>query len=180
MSIAPTLRPMKLTQLLVAGVLAAACAGATAGGEHGHEQAAPRAGAGRMEQTDWGIAGDPKAARRTIRVTASDASHFMPAIIEVGEGETVKFLLRNAGRVPHQMVLGTRKALEAQAVAMRKSNGMRHDEPHLAHVPAGQEGSIVWTFNRPGEFEFACLLPGHDDTGTVGRIRVVPRPGHKH
>ena len=25
----------------------------------------------------------------------------------------------------------------------------------------GKKGEIVWTFNRAGEFDFACLLPGH-------------------
>jgi uncharacterized cupredoxin-like copper-binding protein len=171
---------MKTTHLVAAGVIAVAGAAATAGGEHAHGTAPAGGSADRMEQTDWGIAGDPKAARRTIRVTASDDLRFTPAIIEVGEGETVKFVLRNAGQSQHEMVLGTRKALDAHAAAMRKFPQMRHDEPHMTHVAPRQEGSIVWTFNRPGEFDFACLVPGHYDNGMIGRIRVVPRPGHKH
>jgi uncharacterized cupredoxin-like copper-binding protein len=132
-----------------------------------------------MEQTDWGIGADPNAARRTIRVAASDDMRFTPAIIEVGEGETVRFVLRNAGKAQHEMVLGTRKELEAHAAMMRKYPGMEHDEPHMTHVAPGKEGSIAWTFNRAGEFHFACLVPGHHEAGMTGRIRVVPRAGHK-
>jgi uncharacterized cupredoxin-like copper-binding protein len=171
---------MKTMQFLAAGALALAAVAATAGGEHTHGEARARSGAGRAEQTDWGIAGNPKAARRTIRVTASDDMRFTPAIIEVGEGETVRFVLRNAGKVQHEMVLGTRKALDAHAALMRRFPGMEHDEPHIAHVAAGREGSIVWTFNRPGEFDFACLVPGHYEAGMTGRIRVVPRATHRH
>jgi uncharacterized cupredoxin-like copper-binding protein len=31
---------------------------------------------------------------------------------------------------------------------------------------------MIWTFNRAGEFDFACLIPGHYDSGMVGRITV--------
>jgi uncharacterized cupredoxin-like copper-binding protein len=42
----------------------------------------------------------------------------------------------------------------------------------MAHVDPGQRGEIVWTFNRPGNFEFACLIPGHFEAGMTGRILV--------
>lgn len=44
----------------------------------------------------------------------------------------------------------------------------------MAHVAPGQTGEIVWHFNRPGDFEFACLIPGHFEAGMVRRIRVEP------
>jgi len=53
----------------------------------------------------------------------------------------------------------------------------------MAHVPAGKQGEIIWTFNRSGEFDFAFLLPGHYEAGMVGKIKVVvagnkATPGH--
>jgi uncharacterized cupredoxin-like copper-binding protein len=30
----------------------------------------------------------------------------------------------------------------------------------------------VWTFNRAGEFDFACLVGGHYEAGMKGRIIV--------
>jgi len=55
---------------------------------------------------------------------------------------------------------------------MRKHPNMEHDEPYMAHVSPGKKGQIVWTFNRAGEFEFACLIPGHFEAGMIGRIVV--------
>jgi len=55
---------------------------------------------------------------------------------------------------------------------MKKHPGMEHDEPYMAHVDPGKKGDIVWTFNRAGTFEFACLIPGHFEAGMVGRITV--------
>ena len=49
---------------------------------------------------------------------------------------------------------------------------MEHDEPYMAHVPPGQTGEIVWTFNRAGRFEFACLIAGHYQDGMKGVITV--------
>jgi uncharacterized cupredoxin-like copper-binding protein len=42
----------------------------------------------------------------------------------------------------------------------------------MAHVAPGRTGRIVWTFNRPGDFDFACLVAGHYQAGMVGRITV--------
>jgi uncharacterized cupredoxin-like copper-binding protein len=44
----------------------------------------------------------------------------------------------------------------------------------MAHVPPGQMREIVWTFNRPGTFEFACLIAGHYQAGMKGLITVEP------
>lgn len=48
-------------------------------------------------------------------------------------------------------------------------------EAHMAHVSPGKQGDIVWTFNRPGDFEFACLIAGHFEAGMRGTIRVAPK-----
>jgi uncharacterized cupredoxin-like copper-binding protein len=69
-------------------------------------------------------------------------------------------------------VLGTPADIQEHSEAMKKHPGMAHDEPHLAHVDAGAKGEVVWQFTRPGEFLFACLLPGHFEAGMVGRVVV--------
>ena len=69
-------------------------------------------------------------------------------------------------------MIGTKDELEAHAALMRKFPNMEHDEPYMAHMPAGQKGEIVWTFNRAGEFDFACLIAGHYQAGMVGKVRV--------
>jgi uncharacterized cupredoxin-like copper-binding protein len=74
----------------------------------------------------------------------------------------------------HELVIGTRKELEEHAALMLKFPNMEHDEPYMSHVARGATGQIVWTFNRVGEFEFACLIPGHFQAGMVGTITVQP------
>jgi uncharacterized cupredoxin-like copper-binding protein len=142
--------------------------GALAHGEKKHA-----AGPAKKEQKDWGIAGDAKAARRTIDVRMSDDMKFTPALIEVKLNETVRFVVRNRGKLLHEFVIGTRKELEDHAALMLKFPNMEHDEPYMAHVAAGRSGQIVWHFNRAGRFEFACLIAGHYQAGMKGEIHVA-------
>lgn len=60
---------------------------------------------------------------------------------------------------------------------MLKFPTMEHDEPYMAHVGAGKTGEIIWTFNRAGEFDFACLIPGHYQAGMVGKLKVAAANG---
>jgi len=150
--------------------MAAASAAAAA---HGDPSRAGKGGPVPKEQKAWGIAGEAKAARRTIEIRMSDDMRFSPDRIEVREGDTVRFVVRNAGRVMHEFVIGTRPELDAHAALMVKFPGMAHDEPYMAHVGPGETGEIVWTFNRAGDFEFACLIAGHYQAGMVGKIRVA-------
>jgi len=127
------------------------------------------------EQKAWGIAGDSRAARRTLTVTLSDAMRFTPDHIEVKQGETVKLVIRNRGAMLHEFVIGTKDELDEHAALMVKFPGMEHSEPYMAHVPPGQSGQIVWTFNRAGDFDFACLIAGHYQAGMVGTVHVAQR-----
>ena len=129
----------------------------------------------RKEQKPWGIAGDAKSVTRTVRVAMLDTMRYSPDTISVREGETVRFVHSNAGKVMHEFVLGTREELDAHAALMLKFPDMEHDEPYMAHVGPGRTSEIVWTFNRPGTFEFACLIPGHYQAGMVGKVVVVPK-----
>ena len=128
----------------------------------------------KKEQKDWGIAGDAPAAKRSIEVGMADSMRFTPDLIEVRLGETVRFVARNAGKVMHEFVIGTKAENGKHAEMMVKFPTMEHDEPYMAHVPPGKTGEIVWTFNRAGEFEFACLIAGHYQAGMVGTIKVAP------
>ncbi len=140
---------------------------------HGDQDHAKKS-AVKKEQKEWGIAGERKAARRTIDVRMLDTMRFEPERIDVKRGETLRFRVSNTGKVMHEFVIGTKKENEAHAALMVKFPTMEHDEPYMAHVPPGKTGEIVWTFNRPGQFEFACLIAGHYQSGMVGTITVAP------
>lgn len=166
-------KAVALAMLLVLG------AGAQAHTSRPHGNAAAAADTVAVkEQKPWGIAGDTRDIRRVIDIDMRDDMRFRPALIEVRQGETVRLRVKNSGKVLHELVIGTRRELQEHAAMMKKFPGMEHDEPYMAHVDPGKRGELVWHFNRAGEFEFACLIPGHFEAGMVGRIRVVPAGGN--
>jgi len=124
------------------------------------------------EQKDWGIAGDAEKVTRTIKIAMTDDMKFSPNAITIKQGETIRFQVQNKGKMLHEMVIGTKKELDDHAAMMLKHPNMEHDEPYMAHVDAGQSADIVWLFNRAGDFEFACLIPGHYQAGMAGKIKV--------
>lgn len=126
----------------------------------------------KKEQQLWGIAGDAQDVKRTIQVAMGDDMRFTPSTIEVRQGETVRFVVTNKGQVLHEMVIGTKKALDEHAALMARFPNMEHDEPHMAHVGPGKQEQIVWNFNRAGNFDFACLVAGHYQAGMIGNIKV--------
>lgn len=130
-----------------------------------------------VEQKAFGKAGDPKKSTRTIRIVMDDDMRFRPGRVTVRLGETVTFVVTNKGKILHEMVIGTPQELQEHAVMMKKFPGMEHDEPHMAHVQPTTSASLVWTFNRAGEFDFACLIAGHFEAGMVGKIKVIGDAG---
>ncbi|MFN7198033.1 MAG: plastocyanin/azurin family copper-binding protein, partial [Hylemonella sp.] len=114
----------------------------------------------------------PRQVQRTITLTMGDDMRFQPDRLEIRLGETVRLRVRNTGRLLHELVIGTPEELAAHAAQMLKHPDMEHDEPYMTHVRPGQTGEIVWTFNRAGEFDFACLIAGHYQAGMKGRISV--------
>jgi len=162
------------TGVLVVALAAGVSAGAVLA--HGPEsKGAPKKAAAAAEQKSFGIAGNPKRVDRTIEMRMTDEMRFEPAVINVKAGETIRFVHRNVGKVMHEMVIGTRSELEQHAELMRKHPGMEHDEPHMVHVAPGKRGELVWKFNRTGQFEFACLIPGHFEAGMRGSITVAAK-----
>ena len=138
-----------------------------------HGDAHKKPAAIKKEQKPWGIAGDARTVKRTIEIAMTDAMRFAPDRLTVRQGETVRLLIRNNGRMLHELVIGTQKELDEHAALMVKFPNMEHDEPYMAHVSPGKTGEIVWTFNRAGTFEFACLIAGHYSAGMVGTINVT-------
>lgn len=124
---------------------------------------------------DAGTAGQPgDAARvtRTIAIDMGDDMRFSPPHVEVRAGETIRFVVHNAGRLRHEMVIADEADLKAHYAAMLKMPEMEHADPGAVTLDAGQSGELVWRFPRGGRVPFACLQPGHYDAGMRGEVRV--------
>ncbi len=143
-----------------------ATAPAWAHDEHAHH--------GASGEYPWGRPGEASHVTRTVRIDMGDELRYTPDRIDAKRGDTLKLVVHNAGKMPHEMVIGTEPGLREHAEAMRKHPGMEHHDPYMVQVAPGGTGEIVWTFSRPGSFAFGCLVPGHWEGGMKGTITVKP------
>ena len=139
---------------------------------HGNESHASKAALVK-EQKAWGIAGDSDKAQRTITLRMTDDMRFTPNHFSVKQGETVRLRVENKGQIMHEVVLGTTESLQEHADLMLKFPEMEHAEPYMAHVAPAKREDLVWTFNRAGSFDFACLIAGHFQAGMRGTFTVT-------
>ena len=121
----------------------------------------------------FGREGDPRHVTRTIVIEMQDSMRYSPSQIQVRQGDTIKFVVKNNGKTLHELVLGTMDELSAHGELMKKNPGMEHDEPYMAHVKPGAKGEMVWQFTNAGEFHYGCLMPGHFEAGMTGKITVI-------
>ena len=124
-------------------------------------------------QADFGMAGDPSKVTRTIKLSMGDNFRFTPDNISIKQGETIKFVVANMGKIQHEMVIGTLKGIQEHAEMMKQMPGMQHTDPNMISVKPNNKGEIVWTFNKSGQFDFACLQPGHYEAGMKGKLMVI-------
>lgn len=138
----------------------ALASGKHAGG-HGHDDEA------------IGKPGVAAKASRTVQIDMTDAMRFSPSSLNVKQGETVRFVVKNSGKVKHEMVLGTEKELKEHYEVMKKNPEMEHADENMVTVAPGKTGEIVWQFTKAGKIDFACLQPGHYDAGMKGAVNVA-------
>ena len=126
-----------------------------------------------------GQPGKAERVNRTVTITMLDSMRYKPAQVTVKKGETIRFIVRNAGKMKHELVLGTEKELQEHYEVMKKHPEMEHEDDNMVTVPPGETGEIIWHFTRAGTIGFACLLPGHYDAGMKGTVRVTSPTGRK-
>ena len=161
---------MKFTRFTISQLVAiaalvasgAAFASGSHGGGHGHDDG----------DTAIGKPGVATKATRTINIDMSDNMRYTPSTIQVKQGETVRFIVKNTGQVKHELSVGTEKELLEHLEQMKKFPDMEHDEPGKVTLQPGKQGEIVWQFTKKGAVNFACLMPGHYEAGMKGAIKV--------
>lgn len=165
----------------VAALFVASVTAASAAGGHG--------------KSESGEPGKASAVTRTIEVVMYD-NYYEPEEISVKEGETVRFIVKNAGEFVHEFNIGTAKMLADHAPEMQMmvdhgvlepdrinhdmakqmqesmGHGM-HDMPNAALLEPGKTGEIIWKFPEHAEIEFGCTVPGHYESGMVGEFALT-------
>ena len=123
-----------------------------------------------------GAPGDPKKPARTVEVVMKETDDgkmlFVPDRVEAKRGEQIRFVLKNVGKVDHEFMLDSVERNAKHKIEMQKNHDMEHDDPNGKRLAPGATGELFWRFSKAGVFEFACLIPGHHESGMHGRAVV--------
>ena len=139
-----------------------------------------------------GEKGDPNSVDRTINIKMYD-NYYEPNSIKVKKGETIKFIVQNLGEMVHEYNIATKEMhikhqpemqrlvehgiLLVDKIDMVKMKEMSKKDHSLSHshsnsviVEPKKTGEIIWKFSKDINLEMACNVPGHYETGMVGKI----------
>jgi len=153
----------KVLALMTIALSSSAFAGGNHAGGHGHDD----------EETAIGKPGVVARVNRSITIEMNDSMRYAPADVLVKQGETIRFVVKNVGKVKHELSLGTQQELLEHLEQMKKFPDMEHDEPNKITLAPGKQGEIIWQFTKAGIVNFACLMPGHYEAGMKGAIKVA-------
>jgi uncharacterized cupredoxin-like copper-binding protein len=124
-----------------------------------------------------GVPGKASEVSRTIEVIMKETDGgemiFEPREINVKKDETIRFIVMNRGELEHEFVLDNHEGVMEHKALMEKMPEMEHDDPNSVRLDPGMNGEVIWKFANAGPFEFACLIPGHYDSGMKGMLRVT-------
>ena len=128
---------------------------ATSGGlalAHGDAAHAKKDMPMKVEQKPWGVAGNPKSVTRTIAVSMTDTMRFSPEKIEVKQGDTLKFVLKNDGKAMHDELL-RQSATQAKGGIIRP-NLDPHSRPQWpeAFWLLTHKTRLSYTLEAPSDF----------------------------
>ena len=139
-----------------------------------------------------GEKGDPNKVDRTINIKMYD-NYYEPDSIKVKKGETIRFIVQNLGEMVHEYNIATKEMhikhqpemqrlvehgiLLVDKIDMAKMKEMSKKDHSLGHSHANsvmveprKTGEIIWKFSKDINLEMACNIPGHYQTGMVGKI----------
>ena len=153
-------------------------------GNHNHKKSA-----------NIGTPGKESEVTRIVKVSMFD-HYFQPQSLQFKEGETVQFIVKNSGEFVHEFNIATKDmhkfhgpemlmmiehgVIEADKINWDAAKSMQkklghgmHNEPNSVLLEPGETAEIVWTFSTHALLEFACNVPGHYESGMVGKIKLT-------
>tara|TARA_B100000029_G_C17544006_1_gene947779 strand:- start:985 stop:1482 length:498 start_codon:yes stop_codon:yes gene_type:complete len=129
---------------------------------------------------------------RIIEIKMYD-NYFVPDVISVKKGETIKFVIKNLGTLVHEfniatkkmhlnhqpemmkmieneILLGDRIDYEKMKEVAKIDHSMAHSHSNSILLEPNKSGQIIWKFNTEIVLEAACNIPGHYESGMVAKI----------
>ena len=139
-----------------------------------------------------GEKGDPNNIDRVIKIKMYD-NYYEPNLINIKKGETIKFIITNLGEMVHEYNIGTKemhikhqpemqKLIDHEIITFdkidkkkmkemsKKDHSLVHSHSNSIMLEPKTQGEIIWKFSKDIELEMACNIPGHYESGMVGKI----------
>ena len=139
-----------------------------------------------------GEKGDPNNIDRVINIKMYD-NYYEPNLINIKKGETIKFIITNLGEMVHEYNIGTKemhikhqpemqKLIDHEIITFdkidkkkmkemsKKDHSLAHSHSNSIMLEPKTQGEIIWKFSKDIELEMACNIPGHYESGMVGKI----------
>ena len=139
-----------------------------------------------------GEKGNPNNIDRVIEIKMYD-NYYEPNIIKVKKGETIKFIVQNFGEMVHEYNIATKEMhikhqpemqklvehgillvdkfdIEKMKKMSKMDHSLSHSHSNSVIVEPKKAGEIIWKFTKDISLEMACNVPGHYETGMVGKI----------
>ena len=99
-------------------------------------------------------------------------SHFSPEVVKVPAGRPVTFVLKNEDPIEHEWIVGSSEVHERH----RTGTEPYHDQvPTEVTIPALSTRVTTIMLPGPADYLFICHLPGHEEYGMRGTVRVEGR-----
>ncbi len=121
----------------------------------------------------FGSPGKESEVMKTVNVEAGDQMRFVFDRTDIRQGDVVKFIVRNSGKIRHEFSIGDTAYQRAHATMMKKIPDMVHNDPNMVTLEPGETKTLFWKFDKPvqGKIVFACHEQGHFEAGM--KIEVV-------
>ncbi len=111
---------------------------------------------------------------RTVEVTMTDDLRYDPAELSVSAGQTVRFVVRNAGANVHEFLIGTPHEQAVFAEEMADGHGGGHAAGAGVSVEPGATAEFTFSFTADDrDLLVGCHQPGHYEGGMVAPVTVT-------
>ena len=141
-----------------------------------------------------GSKGNLSEVTRIIKVIMYD-NYYEPSSFQIKAGETIKFEVKNAGKLVHEFniankMMHMKHQLEMEMMVaneilfadfidydqMKKmakiDKSMGHSHNNSVLLEPNQKADIIWKFDNAINIEIACNVPGHYQAGMIAKANI--------
>jgi uncharacterized cupredoxin-like copper-binding protein len=110
-------------------------------------------------------AATPSASNTDVAITLQDFT-ITPSATTFKVGVPYTFTITNDGKAQHELVI--EKATDVDVPLQASGH-----EAEAEAIDPGTVKTLQWTFTEPGEYQFACHVPGHFEAGMLVKVEVT-------